>query len=145
MDKKILYLLQDGEALRSVVTKYKDELGTRGFTDARLTAYETAIDTVRKKDSLQTQSQEALRQRTVAQDAAIERAYSIIVVVQNAAQSLLGRNKALLMEFLIGKKRPHGVKEIESVLEYLNGVVQKHSAGLLENGMAQTDRLCENY
>lgn len=41
---------------------------------AAKSAFETAIDTVRKKDAGQLQAQETLRQRTADQDAAMERA-----------------------------------------------------------------------
>lgn len=139
MAEKVDLLLQDAQALRSVVEKYKTEFSERGYGDSRIAAFDAAIANVLSLDSAQKSAQETLRQKTEEQDDTMERGYAIIVLTQNAAKASYGRDKVALKEFRIGVDRPRGVKDMITTLEYFTGVVQRHSVDLLANGMAQSD------
>ena len=132
-------LIQDAQALRSVTEKYKSEFSERGYGEARLAGYNEVLAEVLGRDAGQRSAQETLRQRTAEQDAAIQKAYAMISMLQNAAKAAYGRDKTILKEFKVGTDKPRGVKELITMLEYLTSVAQRHVTKLLLNGMAQED------
>ena len=132
-------LIEDAQALRTAISKYETVLEQKGFDKARRDEFDAAIQDALAKDSEQKKANKTLEQFTQAQEKAIDDALAAISLLQNAAKSAYGDDKAKLKEFVVGEKKQRNASTLRTTLEYLEGVAQKYTAVLLKNGMAQQD------
>ena len=139
MAAKLDLAIQEAQALLMAVSKHSAEVSERGYGDARLAEFQSALEMALARDSAQRGAQATLIQRTETQDSVMKRAYDQLLMVRNAAKSAFGKEKKILKEFRVGMDRPKTVREMMSVMDYMTGVVQKHASELLQNGMSQAD------
>jgi hypothetical protein len=132
-------LIEDAQTLRNPITKYQTILEQKGFDKARRDELDAAIQEVIAKDSAQKEANKSLDQLTQAQEKAIDDGLAVIVLMQNAAKSAFGDDKAKLKEFGVGEKKRRNASTLRTTLEYMNGVAVKYKAVLLKNGMTQQE------
>ena len=131
--------IQEAQALLAAVNTHAAELAERGYDGTRVAEFQSALETALKRDSGQKGALATLNQRTEAQDIAMKQANELLAMVRNAAKSAFGKDKKILKEFRVGMQRPTTVRQMMTVMEYMTGVVQKHSSELLLYGMSQAD------
>ena len=132
-------LIEDAQAFRASVTKYETILEQKGFDKIRRDELDAAIKEAIEKDSDQKAASKTLEQLTQSQEKAIDDSLAIINLMQNAARSAFGDDRAKLKEFGVGEKKRRNASTLRTTLEYLNDVAQKYSAILIKNGMTQQE------
>jgi hypothetical protein len=132
-------LIEDAQTLRKAITKYESILEQKGFDKNRRDEFDQALQEAVAKDSEQKEASNVLARHTQAQEKAIDDSLATINLVQNAAKSAFGNDKAMLKEFSVGAKKQRSASSLRTMLEYLIGIAQKNKAVLLKNGMTQED------
>lgn len=132
--------IQKANALTSVMEKYSTELAEAGYDETERNSFKLAVADVLAKDTAQKTAMELVRQKTAAQNGAMNNALGHIRASQNAARAAYGEdNSTILKEFHVGKEKITTVKIMVTELAYMKEVAVKHQTNLAKNGFSAND------
>jgi len=133
-------VIQEGNSMSGIMDKYSARLEEAGFGEAERNGFKLAIADTLAKDTAQKNAVELVRQKTEAQNVAMNASIKHIRGSQNAARAAYGEdNKAVLRELHTGITKLNTVKAVVTELAYMKGATIKRQSDLAKNGFSADD------